>query len=270
MEKLQQALEKARLQRGTATMRTDATAPLDPETDDITTAWAALTPWTPDKKRLEKNRIVTTEAGAAATPFDILRTKTLMTMQRNNWQRLAVTSPTEGSGKTTTACNLALAIGRQGDLRTVLFEMDLRRPSIRDRLKLDSDTSIVDVFNGDVSFADHAMRFGNNVAIASAQQSQRDPTSILLRDQTLKIISEIEARYAPHVMIFDLPPLLVSDDARAFLAHVDCALMIGKAEATTVSQIETGEREIAEQTNVLGVVLNQCRHATDVYSNYTE
>ena len=44
---------------------------------------------------------------------------------------------------------------------------------------------------------------------------------------------------------------------------VDCALLIARAEVTTVAQIDACEREIAEQTNVLGVVLNQYRHEDD-------
>jgi Mrp family chromosome partitioning ATPase len=60
-------------------------------------------------------------------------------------------------------------------------------------------------------------------------------------------------------MIFDLPPMLVSDDTTAFLKNVDCVLLIAGAEISTISQVDACEREIAEHTNVLGVVLNKCR-----------
>jgi Mrp family chromosome partitioning ATPase len=69
-------------------------------------------------------------------------------------------------------------------------------------------------------------------------------------------------------MIFDLPPVLVSDDTRAFLKDVDCALIVARAGATSAAQIDTCEREVAEQTNVLGVVLNQCRHIEDTDYGY--
>jgi hypothetical protein len=45
---------------------------------------------------------------------------------------------------------------------------------------------------------------------------------------------------------------------------------VARAGATSVSQIDVCEREVAEQTNVLGVVLNQCRYASDEgYGTYT-
>ena len=77
-----------------------------------------------------RNRIMTMKAGTQATPFDILRTKVQLMMRKNGWTRLAITSPTPGCGKTTMACNLALGMTRQQDMRTVLVECDLRRPSI--------------------------------------------------------------------------------------------------------------------------------------------
>ncbi len=57
-------------------------------------------------------------------------------------------------------------------------------------------------------------------------------------------------------MIFDLPSVLVNDDTRAFLKNADCALIVIRANSTRYGQFDACEREIAEQTNVLGVVLN--------------
>jgi protein-tyrosine kinase len=45
-------------------------------------------------------------------------------------------------------------------------------------------------------------------------------------------------------------------------------MMLAKAESTTVAQIDFCEKEIAEHTNVLGVVLNQCRHLDEL--NHSE
>jgi protein-tyrosine kinase len=69
-------------------------------------------------------------------------------------------------------------------------------------------------------------------------------------------------------MIFDLPPLLVGDDTRSVLKDVDCALLVARSDVTTVAQIDTCEREIAEHTNMLGVVLNQCRDPDDDFGYY--
>ena len=80
----------------------------------------------------------------------------------------------------------------------------------------------------------------------------------------------IEGQFDPDIMIFDLPPMLVTDDARAFLKNVDCALIVARAEQTKISQLDVCEREVGEHTNVLGVVLNNCRHIAEEEQYYGE
>jgi Mrp family chromosome partitioning ATPase len=268
MEKLQKALKKARDQRTIAgpksalphlaTHQDETGEP--PGLDEL---WIRIPQYEPDPQSLENNLLVSLKANQKSTPFDILRTKTQLLMQKNGWSRLGVTSATPACGKTTLACNLALGFARQSELRVVLVELDLRRPSMSRMLATSPSHDVTKMLSGEVPFAEQALRVGQNVAISMAQKPSSDPTSVLLRRQTHATLSKIEDTYAPDIVIFDLPPILVGDDTRAFLQDVDCTIVVAKAEATTVPQIDSCEREIAEHSNVLGVVLNQCRHADD-------
>lgn len=270
MEKLQAALAKARQSRG------DKAAPARRAEPDANPAramppgkramlealdakWTALDTFDVNAKHLQEHRVVTREAGPAAAPFDILRTKVLLQMRQNGWKRLAITSPMPQSGKTTTACNLALGLARQRDLRAILMDLDLRDPSVNHFFHTQPEHGIGDVLTGDVEFADQAKRLGNNMACSMARQPENDPTRLLLAEETAEVIDRIEAEYQPDIMIFDLPSVLVNDDTRAFLKNVDCALIVARANTTRYAQFDTCEREIAEQTNVLGVVLNAYR-----------
>lgn len=264
MEKLQAALEKARSNRTQkGPKQTSAVRPGDPKAppSDLDELWGALTPFEVDKDVLEKHRVVTQVANAKATPFDILRTKIVLQMRQNGWKRLAITSPMPSSGKTTTACNLALGLGRQRDLRSIVLDLDLRDPSVSEFFNIKPEYGIGDVLDGTVSFEEQAMRLGPNVAFSMAKTPDTDPTRLLLAEETAAVLEDIEAAYQPDLMIFDLPSLLVNDDTRAFLKNVDCALIVVRADMTRYSQFDTAEREIAEQTNVLGVTLNGYRHS---------
>ncbi|MGC9420013.1 MAG: CpsD/CapB family tyrosine-protein kinase [Rhodovulum sp.] len=264
MEKLQAALDKARQSR-TERIASPATEPDRSGTQAKKPAtclarWQALTPFEVQEKHLAQHRVVTRSAGGPATPFDILRTKALLQMRQNGWKRLAITSPMPGSGKTTTACNLALGLGRQRDLRSILFDLDLRDPSVHKFFETRPPHSIGEVLTGAVPFADQALRYGDNVAVSMAQHAESDPTRILLSEEAAETLDEIEAAYEPDLMIFDLPSVLVNDDTRAFLKNANCALIVVRADRTHYGQFETCQREIAEHTNVLGVVLNAYRH----------
>lgn len=266
MEKLQAALERARHAREGQPNQQPApgNAPVGkrkapPAPADV--LWQELKPFKVAKQQLELNRIHTGVASSAATPFDILRTKVLLQMRQNGWKRLAITSPMPNSGKTTIACNLALGLGRQSDIRSIILDLDLRDPSIGAFLDHKPAKGLGDVLLGKTTFAEQALRLGDNVAFSMAVVPETDPTRLLLAEQTAAVIDEIEAAYAPDIMIFDLPSVLVNDDTRAFLKNVDCALIVTRANRTKYSQFDSCESEIAEQTNVVGTVLNAVRQS---------
>lgn len=274
MDKLQQALDRARRIRseqaerqGEAPAQQPAAAPAPaPATARRSPAPAVNRQWDTvpmvrlDEAHLARNRIVTLSACAEANDFDILRTKILLQMQKNGWTRLAITSPGRGCGKSTLACNLAAGLTRQRDLYAMLIELDLRRPVIAKMLGLKPTRDVTAMLTGMVPLKEQALRISENVLVAAAMHPMGDPTSILLNRQTPEVLARIEQEHQPNIMIFDLPPIMQSDDTRAFLTNVDCTLIVARAEETTLGQIDSTEGEIAEHTNVLGVVLNGCHH----------
>ncbi len=260
MEKLRAAIDKARQTRSD---HVPARAPRPepaPAAPSNLARWEALAPLEIEERQLVRHRVVTRLANAAATPFDILRTKTLLQMRQNGWKRLAITSPMPRSGKTTIACNLALGLGRQGDLQSILLDLDLRDPSAHKFFKTRPPHGISEVLTGAVPFDKQALRYGSNVAISMAQKAEADPTQILLSEEATAAIDKIQADFEPDIMIFDLPSVLVNDDTRAFLKNADCALIVARAERTQYDQFEACQAEVAQHTNIIGTVLNAYRH----------
>lgn len=269
MEKLQAALEKARTRR--ESIKHPAAAPRAAASGKATGSrveqlWSNLKEIEPVGRALNHHHVVAQEAGQKATPFDILRTKVLLQMRENGWKRLAITSPMPQSGKTTMACNLALGLGRQGGLNTMLFDLDLQDPSVSDFLGHRPEAHIADMLAGDIPFGEQAVRVGERVAVSMANRRETDATRVLLADRTLDTLNVIQSNYDPDIMIFDTPSILVGDNTRAFLKNVDCALIVARANSTKYGHFDACEREIAEYTNVLGVVLNAFR-TKDVQSH---
>lgn len=274
MEKLQVAIEQARKRRegnssrsqqGSAAAQTSETntkrTRLKPRLlpNNLAERWEALEALHIGQAPTGARRLLAHTPGPQASHFDVLRTKLLIELRKNGWRRVAITSPTSSCGKTTTAANLAVSISRQGDLRTALFDFDLRRPGIARVFAHEPKHDISEFLEGQIEFAEQAVQVNGNLAISMAKRPQADPTRLLASETMGDLIDQVEKDFAPDVMLFDLPPLLASDDARSFLRNVNCALLMARAEVTTAQQIDICEREIAEQTNVLGVVLNECR-----------
>jgi Mrp family chromosome partitioning ATPase len=223
-------------------------------------AWKALPALKTDQNLMRRNRIVAFEGGREAATIDVMRTRLLQQMRANNWRRVAITSPTSGCGKTTTSLNLAFSLARQADLRILLAEVDLRRPALARMLGTRADHSFARVLEGSARLADNALRYGSNLAIATNHGPYRNPAELLHGPTVGPALAEMEALYQPSLVLFDMPPLLAGDDALAFMGNVDCVLLVAAAEASTIEEVDTSERELAAHTNVLGVVLNKCRY----------
>lgn len=266
MEKLQSALQKARKTR-------DSSAPAPRPQGGIgarmpgrqpqatTELWDQIALTKLDPKYLVSHRVLTADVTKKdSSSFDLLRTKIQLQMEKNDWKRLAITSPKKSSGKTTICANLTYALSRQESKRTILFDFDMRRPAIAKMLGLTPKRSTADLLRGQVDFAEQAIRIGPNVAVSCNPSSSPSPSDLFLDPRTLSRLNEIENEYDPDIVIFDLPPLHAGDDATAFFPNVDCVLLIAESEKCTIQQIDTAEREIAEHTNFMGVVLNKCRY----------
>jgi len=254
MGTIQDAIAKARATR--ATSKAEMAVPPVIATDD---AWLALPQFKPSIRRLRRNRIVAADGGRPAMDFDVIRTRMLQVMAANNWKRVAITSPTAACGKTTMALNLAFSLSRHRNHKTMVIEADMRKPSMAATMQLQEDVQISQVFEGRAPFEDHAVRIGENLIFATNQTAVAGSAELLQSPATAAMLDDICATYTPDTVIFDMPPMLSGDDTMAFLGKVDCVLLLAAAEESTIKQIDACERDIASQTNVMGVILNKCR-----------
>lgn len=228
--------------------------------DQSIAAWSALPKFIPNDRHLEHNHIVSLGGGAEALPFASMRTRLLYLMRDKGWKRLAITSPGPACGKSTVALNLALSLSRLADVRIILIEADLRRPALARLLGTSMPHQFSEVLAGKAKPEEHMLRIGTNVAIATNRFAVSNSAELLQGPLATAVFNWIEADYRPTLIIFDLPPMLVSDDTMASLGLMDCAMIVAGAERTTISEIDHCESELASRTNVVGVVLNKCRH----------
>ena len=283
MEKIQSAIAKARATRGTSQTaqpshagapeqgRTQSRGRARPGDADraVDAAWAALPVFDPDERRLRANRIVAATQGKDAAEFDKLRTRMLQGMQARGWKRVAVTSPGPACGKTTIVLNLGFSMARQRAMRTVIGEVDLRRPSQARILGTPRTQDFVRVLDGIDPFEAHALRPRDNLAIGMVRGPAEGSAELLQGPRIGAALDLIQETYAPTLMLFDMPPFQVSDDTMAFVDKVDCVLIAAAAGRTTVDEIDVCERELSGQTEVLGVLLNKCRYVgTDQSYDY--
>ncbi|MFN4129667.1 MAG: CpsD/CapB family tyrosine-protein kinase [Paracoccaceae bacterium] len=258
MERIQSAIAKARAAR-----ESGAEAPHrhhQPLTDSgLAAIWSELDEVPLRPRQLEEARIIAHQPGPGAAAYDLMRTNLLRHLREHGWTRVAISSPGSGCGKTTVCLNLAFSLARQTDLRVLVLEMDLRRPAMSPMLGLTGKPNLAEVLEGKQTPERGLVRFGTNLAIGASTDPVPNPAELLSSAQAAATIDAIEARFKPDVILCDLPPVLVTDDTLAFLDQVDCALLVAAAGHSTVADIDRAGKELADNTRVLGVVLNKCR-----------
>ena len=268
MDRLQQAIQKARSERENRKpepLHLSEEQRFEPE--QIDDAWTMLPKIEISKKIQVRNRLMSYDGGPGAAPYDMLRTKMLQQIRANGWHRVALTSPYSGCGKSTAIANLAFSLGRQTELRIVVLDFDLRRMGLAEILNQTGTHSMSDVIQGKVPFHEHARRHGENVIFGLNFAPTRNPSEILQSPLTLAMLDQIEEVYKPDIVLFDTPPLMASDDSHGFLKNVDCALLLAAAEKTNIDHIDLAERQLADLTNVMGIVLNKCRYISEAFGH---
>jgi len=207
---------------------------------------------------LAKNRIVAfNKNNNLSLGFDILRTQVIKKMLKNGWRTMAVTSPIPACGKTMVSINLAMSIAHHTNRTAMLVDFDLRRPAVSKYLGLSSGPTLNDVLSGDASIAESLVNPGlDRLVILPTAMPVKNSSEVLSSRKVANLVTELRDRYAERIVIFDLPPLLGSDDAMIMLSQVDCVLVIVGNGMVSKTDLTESMRYV-DSDRLLGTVLNK-------------
>jgi succinoglycan biosynthesis transport protein ExoP len=168
---------------------------------------------------------------------------------------ILVTSAKAGEGKSTTALNLAATFARAGE-RTLLMDMDLRRPSLAEVFEPDSELGLVDVLRGDMPWPRAVVRTDvPNLDFLPTGDPEGVPIEVLGTLEVRQLIEAVSGHY--HRVILDAPAVLGLADCRMLGQLVDGAVLVVRCGAHDLSPLRRA-KEMLEQSRVplSGVVFN--------------
>ena len=257
MERIQKALEKAKEQRQT-------NAPANKQKISSTAVAIEDISFKQTKnidvsiETFRKNRIV---AGIDHDPtgdvFKVLRTKILQKMKEENWNVLAVTSPSAGNGKTLTAANLAISIAKDANYSVLLADLDFRRPKVHQVFGFNPEYGLIDHFHKDIPLNELLVHPGvDSLVVLPAGKPIRHSSELLSAPKMLALSKELKERYPNRIVVIDLPPILQTDDALAYMPNVDaCVLVV--AEGETSPEEVKNSLKLIDENKFLGSILNK-------------
>jgi protein-tyrosine kinase len=197
-----------------------------------------------------------TNEGAAAA-YRMIRTRLLNMSRVNNLRSISITSPAPGDGKSLTSINLALSMARDPHVSVFLLDLDLRKPSICRYLGVRPPVELLDYFSGTRAPADVLFSIGpENLAIAGSMASTEGASELLGGGKLEALLSYINSICSAPIILMDLPPLLVTDEALLIAPRVDTTLLVVSEGRTRRDNLNRAIAMLSE-FKCAGIILNR-------------
>jgi Mrp family chromosome partitioning ATPase/pSer/pThr/pTyr-binding forkhead associated (FHA) protein len=194
---------------------------------------------------------------AAVRAFKILRTRVRRRMTANHWRSVGITGSGEGVGKTMTSINLALSMAQDNRSPVFLVDMDLNRPHVGTYFGMKFDKGLTDYLLGEATLEEIVYSPGvDGLAVIPNGRALQHSSELLHSPRMGELVSALEAAQPERTILYDLPPILMSDDVLVFTPHLDCVIDVVAVGITPRASRERS-RDILGELNVVGIVLNR-------------
>jgi len=221
---------------------------------------------------LKQNRILTGEASdEAAKAYKVLRTQVSQRMRQQGWKTLGITSPGHGEGATLTAINLSISLALEPHHTVLLVDADLRHPSIHTYLGIDVELGLREHLLDGMAIEqmlvhpEHMQR----LVLLPGSKPVSSSSEMLSSLDMLELVQQLKKRYPSRLVIFNLPPVLESDDVLAFAPYLDAMLLVVEEGKTQREQLaRAAELLQATNQNLIGTVLNKSAEQNSMHGSY--
>jgi capsular exopolysaccharide synthesis family protein len=191
---------------------------------------------------------------AAGEQYRMLRHRLERIVQERAVRCFGITSATCGEGKTTTAVNLALAVGVQPGRRVALIDMDLRGGRVHRMLGFAPRQGLADVLLGTASPRDVLWRFAESgLVVLPSGLAPADPAALLASPAAHELMAALRQSF--DVVILDMPALLPTADAQVGIDLCEGVLLVVKSGSTSREVVELALDAVPAQ-KLCGCILN--------------
>jgi Mrp family chromosome partitioning ATPase len=207
---------------------------------------------------LRANRVVAALDGdPTANIYRILRSQVLRRLADGGWSTLAICSAHQGEGKTLTAVNLAISLAIDVNQTVLLVDLDLRDPAVASTFGIVPDLGLDDFLRGRAELAQCLINPGIERFVFLPVRAPMDKSSEVLGSPAMaRLAAELKNRYPNRIVIYDMPPVMATDDCLAFMPNVDAVLFVVAEGESSAADIRRSIL-LLKDSHVIGTVLNK-------------
>lgn len=254
MEKIQQAIARARQERNTRVRQVAAPVAFE---GSLAVDLEACPRFTLDRADALRHRLV------AAVPddprgdlFRMLRTQLRQRLGVIGGRSVAVFSARDGEGKTMVASNLALSLARQDEAPVFLLDFDFRRPSVHSVFGLEVGQGLSAFIEGRAPLVDVMHRMAD-LPLYVLPQGRPHPAAseLIAAAPTRALLEALRDQSTGSTIVVDCSPLLLTDEPLTVQQMVDASLLVVQQNRTRRADVQRAS-ELIDEAKYVGSVMN--------------
>ena len=234
------------------------TAALDPRAEPLHISYSSTRVSADAGAQLQRTHgIVGNDRSPLAESFRMLRNQVLQRMRPEGHRLLAVTSARRIEGKSITAANLALTLAADFDTSVMLVDADLSGTGLQHLFGLAASPGLGEHLLEGIAISELLVNPGIErlVVLPAGRKAVLNSSELLATRAAQQLFTEMKARYQDRYIVVDLPPLLDTADALAFLPQVDTTLVVVEEHTTSLQDIES-VGQLMTPFNLVGTVMS--------------
>ena len=207
-----------------------------------------------------------------AEMFRLLRTNMQFILPPANdtkARRILVTSTASGDGKTFVTANLGMALAISGK-KTVLVELDLRKPKLSKYLGMDSSNQGITHYLLGHENLESIVRPSNineNLFVVSSGPTPPNPAELVMYPALDKLMENLSASF--DYILIDTPPVGLVADAMLLNRFVEASIYVVRQGSTKKGMLRLLKEVYSEKKlNNIGAVLNGFKRSDNVSTAY--
>ena len=203
-----------------------------------------------------------------AESFRHLRSNLQFLRKEEGAEVILLTSTIGEEGKTTVAVNLA-AIFSLSSKRTIVINLDMRKPTLHNKFGLDNKIGLSEVLNNRVELKDVIQKTSyTDLDILASGAIPPNPSELIQSDAMYALLESLKKSY--DIIILDTPPIGLVTDAKELMHYVDISIYIVRANYSKKEFLENLKKyDFLKDVNCLGLVLNDVKIKKGHYGYYS-
>ena len=175
-----------------------------------------------------------------------------------NANLIMVTSALAGDGKTFSSVNLAMSIAMEQDKTVLFIDADVHKASAGRALGITDDTpGLIDILMGDSNPEDVILRTSiKNLRVMPAGTRHEKATELLASEKMFLLMQELASRYTDRVIIFDSPPLLLTNESGVLASFMGQIVFVAAANQTPQLAVQEALERIGKD-KMVAMMLNK-------------